>query len=136
MKTLVVILSVILVGSLVAGWFYTKTKDVEVTYLLPEGLEGCVSIHFFREGKPELEIVDDELLIPVPESGTVFTSSPSSVITNLGWHMEKAFYVNEKGERTQEIDPEKFANGAMISSDSPFSEKFILSFDGPSDLCQ
>lgn len=136
MKVIVGIWSVILGISLVVGWFYMQTKDVQVTYLLPEELEGCVSVHFYRTGEKELDIEDGELLIRVPSSGTVFTSSPSTILTDLGWHEEKAFYVNEQGDRVQEIDSKKITSGVMSSTGSPSSEKFIRSFNGPNNLCQ
>lgn len=118
------------------SYFYEETNDVQVTYLVPEGLEGCVSIHFNQQGKKALEIVNDELIIEIPESGGLPTSSSADILIDLGWHTKKAYVINNNGERIEEIDSEKFGNAVMSSTGySSSDERYSLSFDGKSDPC-
>lgn len=127
-------LGVLLMG--LFSYFYEGFSDVQVTYLVPEGREGCVSIHFNQADKKALEIVDDELIIEIPEIGGLPTSSSAEIITDLGWHTEKAYLIDDKGKRIDEIDSEKFGNGMMSSTGfSSVDERYSLSFDGNSDSC-
>ncbi|MDX5475017.1 MAG: hypothetical protein LPK00_05715 [Bacillaceae bacterium] len=120
--------------------FITNKKsysDVTVIYQLPEDFDGgCVYVRYNQDNEKPLEIVNKELVIDVPENGRVMTSSSSDVMTKLGWHKVKAFYVNEKQERIEEIPNEKFMNGQHSSTDNnPLSETYSISFDGRNGHC-
>lgn len=103
---------------------------------MPEGYKACASIYFNQEGEKPLEILDDELIIEIPENGALPTSSSSEIITDLGWHIEKVYFVDDKGVKTKEIDNEKFHNAVMSSTGfSSADEKYSMSFDGETDAC-
>ncbi|WP_100333096.1 DUF6843 domain-containing protein [Bacillus alkalisoli] len=112
-------------------------SDVTVIYHLSESFDGgCVYLRYNEDNEKPLEIVNKELIIEVPENGRVMTSSSSDVLTKLGWHKVKAFYVNENRERTEEIPHEKFLNGQQSSTDNnPLSETYSISFDGRDGHC-
>lgn len=124
---------ILLVG--LFSFFYERISEVQVTYLVPEGHEGCVSIHFNQEGRKALGIVDDEMIIEIPESGGLATSSSADIIIDLGWHPEKAYFIDDKGERIEEIGHEKISDAVMSDAGSANNERYSLSFDGKTDVC-
>lgn len=133
-KLLIVASFAILIGILF-WWLHEPASDTQVVYLLPEELEGCVSIYFNQPDQKPLTVLNHEMLIHIPENGIVSTSSPSKVLTDLGRHKEKAFYVDTNGKLLQEVEHATFSNGGFYSNDSPLSERYTLSFDGRAGNC-
>lgn len=134
-KKLLVVASVAILTGVLFWWVYEPTSDTQVVYLLPEGLEGCVSIYFNQPDQQLLTISNQELLIEIPENGIVSTSSSYKVIHDLGWHKEKAFYVDVSGKRIRKVAYADFSNGGLYSNNSPLFERFSLSFDGRAGNC-
>lgn len=139
MKRIIWRLSLTLI--IVAGLLYMRYEithsDVTVVYHLPKGFDGCMYLLYNQPNEEPLKIEDKELIIEIPEDGIVATSSSSDVISGLRWHKVKAFYVNEKGERLEEIPNEKFMNGSTsIRNNDPRTEKFSISFDARNSFCQ
>ncbi|MEN8698539.1 DUF6843 domain-containing protein [Bacillus infantis] len=110
-------------------------EGVDQTYLLPSGFEGCVVINYNVKGARPLKINNNEIVYNVPKSGVLNTSSPS----DFGWINEqhsgayqlRAFYVDEKGERIEELDQEKIrfgANGAAQEEGKPERQYFYQIF--------
>ncbi|WOV88505.1 hypothetical protein QWT69_05145 [Sporosarcina oncorhynchi] len=111
-------------------------SDVTVVYHLPAGFDGCMYLLYNQPNEEPLKIDDEEIIIKIPDDGIVSTSSSSDVISGLGWHKVKAFYVNKKGERLEEIPNEKFTNGSTsIRNNNPQTEKFSISFDTRNGFC-
>nr|WP_259547716.1 hypothetical protein [Heyndrickxia oleronia] len=115
--------------------FLVNQEGVDQTYLLPSGFEGCVVIHYNVDGAKPLKIENNEIVYKVPESGILYTSSPS----DFGWVNEKhsgayqlrAFYVDEKGEKIEELPQEKIrfgANGAYQEEGKPEKHYFYQIF--------
>lgn len=96
--------------------FLVDEKGVNQTYLLPNGFEGCVVIHYDVAGAKQLEIENNEIIYEVPNDGMIYTSSPY----DFGWvnekhsgaHQVRAFYVDENGERIEQLPQEKIRFGA------------------------
>ncbi|HWO76548.1 MAG TPA: hypothetical protein VNM69_11735 [Bacillus sp. (in: firmicutes)] len=129
-------LTLILVVGLLYIRYNMTHSDVTVVYHLPKGFDGCMYLLYNQPNEEPLKIDNKELIIEIPEDGIVATSSSSDVISGLGWHKVKAFYVNEKGERLEEIPHEKFTNGqTTIRNNDPQTEKFSISFDGRNGYC-
>ncbi|WP_033542264.1 DUF6843 domain-containing protein [Planococcus sp. CAU13] len=118
------------------SWLYEGKSDVQVTYLVPDDQTGCMSIHFNQADKEALVIVNDELIIEFPERGGLPTSSSADIILDLGWHSQKAFLIDDKGERIGEIDSGKIGEGSMSSTGfSSENARYSKSFDGRSSSC-
>ncbi|MCM3638963.1 hypothetical protein M3152_14765 [Sporosarcina luteola] len=116
-------------------WISKPTNDTTIVYHLPEGFKGCVNIYFNQPNEKELEIVDDTLLFVVPKQGDILTSSTYKFITDLGWHKEKAFYVDKDGKPVNEINTTEFPIGGYISNGNPLSERIIRTFDPSQEQC-
>lgn len=106
--------------------FIANQDGVDQTYLLPLGFEGCVVINYNVKGATPLKIENNEIVYKVPKTGVLYTSSPS----DFGWVNKKhsgayqlhAFYVDEKGEKIEELPQEKIrfgANGATQEEGKP-----------------
>jgi hypothetical protein len=115
--------------------FIAIDEGVDQTYLLPSGFEGCVVINYNVKGAKPLKVDNNEIVYNVPKGGILNTSSPS----DFGWVNEqhsgayqlRAFYVDEKGERIEELPQEKIrfgANGAAQEEGKPEREYFYQIF--------
>ena len=78
-----------------------------------------------------MKIADDTLLFVVPKTGDILTSSPYKFMTDLGWHKEKAYYVDKNGKPIAEI----FPIGGYTSNVNPLSERMTRTFDSNQELC-
>lgn len=123
-----------LVLTVILIWWISKpSNETTVVYHLPEDFKGCFNIYFNQPKEKELEIIDDILLLVVPEQGIVLTSSSSKFITDLGWHKEKAFYIDKDGKPVREINMMEFNVGALTGSH--LSERMIGTFDTNQEQC-
>jgi hypothetical protein len=118
---------------LLIWWISKPNNDTTVVYHLPEGFNGCFNIYFNQPKEKELEIIDDVLLLEVPENGRILTSSPSKFITDLGWHKEKAFYIDNDGKPVSEINMMEFNVGGLTGNG--LSERMIGTFDPNQEHC-
>lgn len=114
-------------------WWISKPNDNTVVYHLPKGFNGCFNIYFNQPKEKELEIIDDVLLLEVPENGSILTSSTSKFITDLGWHKEKAFYIDNDGKPVSEINMMEFKVGGLTGNG--LSERMIGTFDPNQEDC-
>jgi hypothetical protein len=116
LKTKIGIAVVVLIFLGVMYKLLVNQEGVDQTYLLPSGFEGCVVINYNVDGAKPLKIENNEIIYKVPKSGILYTSSPF----DFGWVNEKhsgayqlrAFYVDEKGEKIEELPQEKIRFGA------------------------
>lgn len=133
-KKMWILISLVLAVVLV-WWISKPNNDTTVVYHLPEGFKGCINIYFNQPNEKKLEIIDNTLLFVVPEHGNILTSSPYKFITNLGWHHEKAFYVDKDGNPVNEINMTEFPNGFSTSNGNPLSQRMVRTFDPNQKQC-
>lgn len=74
------------------------------------------------------------MLFIVPEHGNILTSSPSKFIIDLGWHKEKAFYVDNEGKIVKEINMD-VSGGIHTANGNLFSERMSRTFDSNQEHC-
>ncbi|MCL1698159.1 hypothetical protein [Lysinibacillus sp. BPa_S21] len=87
-------------------WIITH-KVYDEAFYFPKGYEGCAYVVYNIEGTPQLEIEDNTIQYHFDEDGLVLTTSPQDFgwegKENSGFHDVKYFYVNENGEKINEI---------------------------------
>lgn len=128
MKKKFLLISIIFIVVLVIfTWINKPVTDVSEVYLIPEEYQGCVWIYYNQPKAKPLVIENKEIIYQIPENGILNTSSPSD-FGNLGWHDVKAFYVNDQGQRVQEVPHEDYKLGGSYSNGSPLSERFWVKF--------
>lgn len=127
------LLSIVLIVILI-WWISKPSHETTVVYHLPEGFKGCFNLYFNQPKEKELEIIDDSLLLTVPENGNILTSSPSKFITDLGWHKSKAFYIDKDGKPVSEINMMEF-NSGLTGNGNPLSERMKGTFDPNQEHC-
>lgn len=133
-KKIWIVISIVL--TIILIWWINKPSNVTtVVYHLPEGFKGCINIYFNQPNEKELAIINDTLLFVVTEHGNFLTSSPSKFIVELGWHKEKAFYVDKDGQPTSEINIKEFPKGGQYSNGNPLSERLNRTFDSNKEQC-
>ncbi|QEY22610.1 hypothetical protein D0S48_19255 [Psychrobacillus sp. AK 1817] len=132
-RKLWILISIVLMVGLV-WWLSKPSNNTTVVYHLPEGFKGCINIYFNQPNEKELEIKDDTLLFIVPEHGNILTSSPSKFIIDLGWHKEKAFYIDKEGKIVNEINMD-FSGGVHTANGNPLSERMSRTFDPNQEHC-
>lgn len=114
----------------IAAVLYLSAIDsepgVDETFLLPMGFEGCALINYEVEGAPPLKIENNEIMYRVPNDGIINTSSPMHFVwvskENSGPYRLRAFYVDQAGNKVEELPPEKIrfgANGSMKEEGKP-----------------
>jgi hypothetical protein len=131
LKTKIGIAVLVLIFLGVMYKFLVIQEGVDQTYLLPSGFEGCVVINYNVDGAKPLKIENNEIVYKVPKSGILYTSSPF----DFGWVNEKhsgayqlrAFYVDEKGEKLEELPQEKIRFGANGANQEEGNQKNIIS---------
>lgn len=131
-KKIWLLISLVLTVVLIC-WISIPSNDTSVIYHLPEGFKGCFNIYFNQLKEKELEIIDDALLLVVPKNGNILTSSPSEFITDLGWHKNKAFYIDKDGKSVSEINIMEFNVGGLTGNG--LSERMIGTFDPNQEHC-
>lgn len=131
-KKICILISIVLTGILI-WWISKPNNNTTIVYHLPEGFNGCFNIYFNQPKEKELEIIDDVLLFKIPENGSIQTSSPSKFITDLGWHKEKAFYIDNDGKSVSEINMMEFNVGGLTGNG--LSERMIGTFDPNQEHC-
>ncbi|MFJ7827785.1 DUF6843 domain-containing protein [Psychrobacillus sp. NPDC096623] len=119
---------------LLVWWICKPSNDTTVVYHLPEGFKGCFNIYFNQPKEKELEIIDDILLLAVPENGSLLTSSPYKLVTDLGWHKEKAFYIDKDGKPVSEINMMDSNIGHTFNGNR-LSERIMGTFDPNQEQC-
>ncbi|WP_394190103.1 DUF6843 domain-containing protein [Paenisporosarcina quisquiliarum] len=131
-KNICILISIVL--SLILIWWLIKpNNDTTIVYHLPKGFKGCIDIYFNEPNKKELEIIDDTLLLIVPENGSISTSSSYDLIMDLGWYKIKAFYIDNDGKRVSEINTNDFYN--VSSTTNGNSERMMITFDSNQEHC-
>lgn len=133
-RKLWILISIVLMVGLV-WWLSKPNNNTTVVYHLPEGFKGCINIYFNQPNEKELEIKDDALLFIVPEHGNILTSSPSKFIIDLGWHKEKAFYIDKEDKIVNEINIMDFSGGVHTANGNPLSERMSRTFDPNQEHC-
>lgn len=112
------LLILILLGAIYK--FITNQDGVDKTFLLPNDFEGCVFINYNVEGASPLKIKDNEIIYKVPESGIIYTSSPSEFgfanKEHSGWFELNAFYVDENDEIIEKLPQEKIRSAGIVST--------------------
>lgn len=125
-----------LVLTVILIWWISKpSNDTTVVYHLPEGFKGCINIYFNQLNEKEFKIIDNTLLLIVPEHGSISTSSSHKFFMDLGWYKEKAFYVDEDGKPVSEIKTREFPIGGHTSNGNPLSERMMRTFDPNKEQC-
>lgn len=71
----------------------------------------------------------------MPKHGDILTSSPYKFITDLGWHKEKALYVDKDGKPVNEINITELLIGGYTSNGNPLSERMTRTFDPNQEQC-
>ena len=99
----IVISLIVLTVAYMSLMFYAFHPREGKKYLFPEEYRGWVCITYEKEGAPPLEIEGDTLVLKVPKSGIIETSSRSTIVENPnGYHVptySKYFYYSDKGVR-------------------------------------
>ncbi|KZE37166.1 hypothetical protein AV656_11335 [Bhargavaea cecembensis] len=121
-------LSVLFVAALIYLSAISSQPGVDQTYLLPLGFKGCVLINYEVEGAPPLKVEDNdnEIVYHVPDGGIINTSSPMEFgwvsNENSGPLQLRAFFVDEVGNKVQELPRENIlfgANGSIQEEGKP-----------------
>lgn len=120
------IVSVLFIAALLYLSAINSEPGVDETFLLPMGFEGCVLINYEVVGAPPLKIEDNEIVYQVPDDGIINTSSPMDFgwvsKENSGAYRLRAFYVDQAGNKVQELPQEKIrfgANGSVKEEGKP-----------------
>ncbi|WP_213421276.1 DUF6843 domain-containing protein [Bhargavaea massiliensis] len=120
------IVSVLFIASVLYLSAIDSEPGVNETFLLPMGFEGCVLINYEVEGAPPLRIEGNEIVYRVPDDGIIDTSSPIDFgwvsKENSGSYRLRAFYVDQAGNKVQELSQEKIrfgANGSVKEEGKP-----------------
>lgn len=105
-----IILSTIIVVFLFAGNNYLKDKYKKHPniFLIPNGFVGWIEIHYGLNGYPPLPTEGEAIILRIPESGILKTSSEPS------YTLEKFYYVDKNDNRI-ELGFE-FEHGGTIGS--------------------
>ncbi|GGA24574.1 DUF6843 domain-containing protein [Psychrobacillus lasiicapitis] len=119
----------------IVWWISKPNTETTIVYHLLEGFKGCINVNFNQPNEKELEIVNDTLLFVVSEHGDILTSSPYTFITDLGWHKEKAYYVDKDGKPINEINITEFPIGGYTSNGNLLSERMTRTFDPNQEQC-
>ncbi|ANU27065.1 DUF6843 domain-containing protein [Planococcus versutus] len=127
----------ILAGSVIllvltTWWVRRESQDNKIIYLVPNGQSGCHTILFNQPNGKSLELHKDVMVIAFDKGGNLRTSS-STALTSFGGTTEAAYYVNEQGERLEEIEHENYLNASLTSNGT--KESYTLSFDGRENFC-
>lgn len=132
-RMLWILICIVLMVGLV-WWLSKPSNNTTVVYHLPEGFKGFINIYFNQPNEKEVEIKDDTLLFIVPEHGNNLTSSPSKFIIDLGWHKEKAFYIDNEGKIVKEINMD-VSGGIHTVNGNLLSERMSRTFDSNQEHC-
>ena len=73
----------------------TKGAPRSWRFLIPEGYTGWVRVEFEIPGAPPLPAEDGQIVLKIPPSGTLKTSSPEQ----YGWARDNYFYYSNNGVR-------------------------------------
>ncbi len=110
------------------AWFRTNAPNNDITkgaprswrFLIPEGYTGWVHVEFEIPGAPALPAEDGQIVLKIPPSGTLKTSSPEQ----YGWARDNYFYYSNNGVRPiSDSGPEKLIWGKLNGQASGTSGK-------------
>ena len=96
-------------------------------YLFPEEYRGWVCITYEKEGAPPLKIEGNALILKVPKSGLIETSSRSTIVPAEGYYVptySEYYYYSEKGIR----EAKELARGGGFTVQKEGSKEFTSYF--------
>lgn len=134
-KTIFITL-IIVVVSYMGLMYYAFYPREGKKYLFPEEYRGWVCITYEKKGAPPLEIEDDALVLKVPKSGVIETSSRSTIVQAEGYYVptySEYYYYSEKG--TREASELAMGGGFTVQKEGSkeFTSYFWISTKGNSE---
>ena len=130
MKTFkkIMIALLILTVAYMSLMFYAFHPREGKKYLFPEEYRGGVCITYEKEGAPPLKVEGDALVLKVPRSGIIETSSRITIVENPnGYHVptySKYYYYSDTGVR----EAGEMAMGGGYTSHKKGSKQFTTYF--------
>lgn len=86
--------SIALIVGLSTWWIKTNTRRAE-KYIIPPGYVGWIRVKYSSAGAPPLPLEDGYLLLVIPKSGVLKTSSPMGD----GWGTDEYYQLDKQGKR-------------------------------------
>lgn len=118
---------VVLVVSYVGLIYYTWHPEKGIRYLFPEKYRGWICVTYNVKDAPPLEKQDGFLLLKIPKTGIVKTSSAPNTYSKEGYYVptyDEYYYYSDKGVR----EASELAMGGGFTTQNEGSDKITSYF--------
>lgn len=132
-RMLWILICIVLMVGLV-WWLSKPSNNTTVFIIYLKGSKDVLTFISINLMRKSWKLKTITLLFIVPEHGNILTSSPSKFIIDLGWHKEKAFYIDNEGKIVKEINMD-VSGGIHTANGNLLSERMSRTFDSNQEHC-